>query len=78
MRNYTVCHSFYIFWRHYLIVKLNCFMLRTTTVAGQGVPIFRVFTVTNYPDQIRQKTVQRLISERYMYVSPNSLGYNDK
>ena len=45
IRIYTVCHSFYIFWRHYFIVKLNCFILRTTTVAGLGVPIFRVFTV---------------------------------
>ena len=27
------------------MVKLNCFILRTTTVAGLGVPIFRVFTV---------------------------------
>ena len=34
-----------MFWRHYFIVKLNCFILRTTTVAGLGVPIFRVFTV---------------------------------
>ena len=46
IRIYTVCHSFYIFWRHYFIVKLNCFILRTTTVAGLGVPIFRVFTVS--------------------------------
>ena len=46
IRIYTVCHSFYIFWRHYFIVKLNCFILRTTTVAGRGVPIFRVFTVS--------------------------------
>ena len=45
IRIYTVCHSFYIFWRHYFLVKLNCFILRTTTVAGLGVPIFRVFTV---------------------------------
>ena len=27
------------------MVKLNCFILRTTTVAGLGVPVFRVFTV---------------------------------
>ena len=33
------------FWRHYFNVKLNCFILRTTTVAGLGVPIFRVITV---------------------------------
>ena len=46
IRIYTVCHSFYIFWRHYFIVKLNCFILRTTTVAGLGVPILRVFTVS--------------------------------
>ena len=45
IRIYTVCHSFYIFWRHYFIVKLNCFIFRTTTVAGLGVPIFRVFMV---------------------------------
>ena len=45
IRIYTVCHSFYFFWRHYFIVKLNCFILRTTTVASLGVPIFRVFTV---------------------------------
>ena len=45
IRIYTVCHSFYIFWRHYFIVKLNCFILRTTTVAGLDVPIFRVFTI---------------------------------
>ena len=43
IRIYTVCHSFYIFWRHYFIVKLICFILRTTTVAGLGVPIFRVY-----------------------------------
>ena len=48
IRIYTVCHSFYIFWRHYFIVKLNCFILRTTTVAGLGVPIFRVFTVVEF------------------------------
>ena len=42
IRIYTVCRSFYIFWRHYFIVK---FILRITTVAGLGVPIFRVFTV---------------------------------
>ena len=48
IRIYTVCHSFYIFWRHYFIVKLNCFILRTTTVAGLGVPIFRVFTVESF------------------------------
>ena len=45
IRIYTVCHSFYIFWRHYFIVKLKCFIFRKTTVAGLGVPIFRVFTV---------------------------------
>ena len=28
-----------------LHVKLNCFILRIITVAGLGVPIFRVFTV---------------------------------
>ena len=27
------------------MVKFNCFILKTTTVAGLGVPIFRVFTV---------------------------------
>ena len=48
IRIYTVCHSFYIFWRHYFIVKLNCFILRITTVAGLGVPIFRVFTVMKF------------------------------
>ena len=48
IRIYTVCHSIYIFWRHYFIVKLNCFILRTTTVAGLGVPIFRVFTVHTF------------------------------
>ena len=36
---------FYIFWKHYFNVKLNCFILRTSTVAGLGVPIFRVITV---------------------------------
>ena len=45
IRIFTVCHSFYIHWRHNFIVKVNCFILRTTTVAGLGVPIFRVFTV---------------------------------
>ena len=45
IRIYTVCHSFCIFWRHYFLVKLNCLILRTTMVAGLGVPIFRVFTV---------------------------------
>ena len=40
------CLPFFLhFWRHYFLVKLNCFILRTTTVAGLGVPIFRVFTV---------------------------------
>ena len=42
---YTVCHSVYIFWRHYCIVISNCFMLRTTMVVSLGVQIFRVFTV---------------------------------
>ena len=46
IRIYTVCHSFYIFWRHNFNVKLNCFILRTTTVAGLGVPIFRVTCIT--------------------------------
>ena len=50
IRIYTVCQSFYIFWRHYLNVKLNCFILRTTTVAGLGVPIFRVITVVVLTD----------------------------
>ena len=45
IRIYTVCHTVYIFWRHYCIVKLSCFILRTTTVVSLGVPIFRVFTV---------------------------------
>ena len=45
IRIYTVCHTVYIFWRHFCIVKLNCFILRTTTVVSLGVPIFRVFTV---------------------------------
>ena len=45
IRIYTVCHTVYIFWRHYCIVKLNCFILRTTTVVSLGVLIFRVFTV---------------------------------
>ena len=45
IRIYTVCHSGFIFLRHYLIVKSNCFILRTTTVVSPGVPIFRVFTV---------------------------------
>ena len=52
IRIYTVCHSFYIFWRHYLIVKLNCFVLRITTVAGLGVPIFRVFTVVEFLEML--------------------------
>ena len=46
IRLYTVCHSVYIFWRHYCIVKSNCFMSRTTKVVGLGVPIFRVFMVS--------------------------------
>ena len=45
IRIYTGCHSIYIFWRHYCIVKSNCFILRTTTAVSLGVPIFRVFTV---------------------------------
>ena len=45
IRIYSVCHSFYIFWKHYFNVKLNCFIFRTTAVAGLGVPIFRVITV---------------------------------
>ena len=48
IRIFTVCHSFYINWRQNFIVKLNCFILRTTTVAGLGVSIFRVFTVRGY------------------------------
>ena len=46
IRIYTVCNSVYIFWRNYFIVKLNCFILRTTMVVSLGVPIFRVFTVS--------------------------------
>ena len=50
---YTVCHSIYIFWRHYCIVKSNCLILRTITAVSLGVPIFRVFTVLqiNYFEQ---------------------------
>ena len=59
IRIYTVCHSFCIFWMHYFLVKLNCFILRTTTVAGLGVPIFRVFTVSSkrFPSPARLKPV---------------------
>ena len=46
---------FYIFWRHYFNVKLNCFILRTTTVAGLGVPIFRVITVNTIDKQMDQQ-----------------------
>ena len=45
IRIYAVCHSVYIFWRHYCIVKSNCFILRTTTVVSLDVPTLRVFTV---------------------------------
>ena len=48
IRIYTVCHFFYIFWRHYCIVKANCFISRTTLVVSLGVPIFRVFTVHSH------------------------------
>ena len=37
-----------MFWRHYCIVKSNCFILTTTTVVSLGVPIFKVFTVGPY------------------------------
>ena len=43
IRIYTVCHFVYIFWRHYSIVRSNCFILRTTMVVSPGVPIFKVF-----------------------------------
>ena len=56
---YTVCHSFYIFWRHYFIVKLNCFMFGITTVSGLGVPIFRVFTVV--PSQCLSRKVFQFV-----------------
>ena len=61
IRIYTVCHSFYIFWRHYFIVKLNCFILRITTVAGLGVPIFRVFTVKQIFSPIGVGTLEEQI-----------------
>ena len=74
---YTVCHSFYIYWRHYFIVKLNGFILRTTTVAGLGVPILRVFTVSMISRQeitillcIRAKTIllcQKFYVEKLHY-----------
>ena len=59
IRIYTVCHSFYIVWRHYFIVKLNCFILRITTVAGLGVPIFRVFTVLHTAKMVNLKSTQK-------------------
>ena len=62
IRIYTVCHSFYIFWRHYFLVKLNCFILRTTTVAGLGVPIFRVFTVHKLHTQQCKKAAKNDLS----------------
>ena len=43
----TVCHSVYIFWRHYCIVKSYCFILTVTTVVNLGVPIFRGLMVSD-------------------------------
>ena len=69
IRIYTVCHSFYIFWRHYFNVKLNCFILRTTTVAGLGVPIFRVFTVClPAPHHWKKHTISKANSMVGMHV----------
>ena len=44
------------------MVKLNCFILRTTTVAGLGVPIFRVFTVNDI-----------ISKEKVLYITLTSL-----
>ena len=66
IRIYTVCHSFYIFWRHYFIVKLNCFILRTTTVAGLGVPIFRVFTVVKTVSLENQTHLLQFIGKHHI------------
>ena len=67
LRIYTFCHSVYIFWRHYCIVKSNCFVLRTTTVVSLGVPIFRVFTVFS-PET--PKTTNRLFQMIRMNKNP--------
>ena len=55
------------------MVKLNGFILRTTTVAGLGVPIFRVFTVLLFycrDSDIAKKcghdAVQYLTFQRYL------------
>ena len=64
IRIYTVCHSSYIYWRHYFIVKLNGFILRTTTVAGLGVPIFRVFTGYMYTATFYRLSLQSVTTLR--------------
>ena len=66
IRIYTVCHSFYFFWRHYFIVKLNCFILRITRVARLGVPIFRVFTVVHlYEVHVHVELIHYLQCQRW-------------
>ena len=56
-----------MFWRHYFIVKLNCFKFRTATVAGLGVPTFRVFTVEEIASLQDQRCVYFEL-ERFRFI----------
>ena len=74
IRIYTVCHSFCIFWRHYFLVKLNCLILRTTMVAGLGVPIFRVFTViANCYSCIKECHYSYILTKLILNIAPISM-----
>ena len=54
-------------------MKLNCFILRTTTVAGLGVPIFRGFTVVVILSKLEKKCVHRILMPPYSALSKIAL-----
>ena len=45
IRVYSVCHSVFIFWTHYFVVKQPCSNFRVITANFSGVQIFTIFTV---------------------------------
>ena len=72
---YTVCHSIYIFWRHYCIVKSNCFILRTITAVSLGVPIFRVITVLQL-NYFEQKNINEGLEKKQPLPNFTRYGWN--
>ena len=80
IRIYTICHSIYIFWMHYSMVKLLCVNFRTITAIFLGVLIFRIFMISS--GRVRENLVRtqagcsrNLLTPSFWYVLV-ICGYN--